>query len=433
MPGINVLDFYDYLKSRNDSFLKKLGKFFVHNKSDILYFLEYEATDREVALYEDKVDLIIKKYKEYLRKELTLAKKVGFNYLSSCSKAIELDKGPFYSNKENLIKFCEKYKCIPYFSDIPFGYIKSINHYYEPDIILTFDYELELLSRRCNMMTEGDYDLIEHCAHFLSANGTPIITFSPYVSKKDLESGCFERFKQYLENIYPHWHLYKPKASICCDFALYSGQTCLDVDGISHRTNSPYITVVLELVQNKDYNPNFFMWARFQCGRDDAVGDLCTDLWTDRLWWKHIDLSFKREKYQAKDPLSKHYCLGLPLVYYVKELKDLISVVDRCSEETKNAFYLALNEFNNTIEKTQVQEHRNCLKQRSSSIRELIWKSKDHVCGICHKPILAFEDMHVDHIIPLSRGGNDVYDNLQPSHKHCNLLKHNRLQEELTI
>lgn len=47
-------------------------------------------------------------------------------------------------------------------------------------------------------------------------------------------------------------------------------------------------------------------------------------------------------------------------------------------------------------------------------------------CGICHEdidPALRYPDAMcatVDHIIPLSRGGEHVWSNCQPAHKHCN-------------
>lgn len=46
----------------------------------------------------------------------------------------------------------------------------------------------------------------------------------------------------------------------------------------------------------------------------------------------------------------------------------------------------------------------------------------DGVCGICGEDVdpLAF---HVDHVIPLSRGGEHSYANTQVAHPSCNLSK----------
>lgn len=44
------------------------------------------------------------------------------------------------------------------------------------------------------------------------------------------------------------------------------------------------------------------------------------------------------------------------------------------------------------------------------------------LCGICRKPFDLF-GIHVDHILPLSRGGTHTYDNLQATHAFCNMTK----------
>ena len=37
--------------------------------------------------------------------------------------------------------------------------------------------------------------------------------------------------------------------------------------------------------------------------------------------------------------------------------------------------------------------------------------------------IKSIDDMQVDHIIPISRGGKDILANLQLTHRECNLSK----------
>lgn len=49
------------------------------------------------------------------------------------------------------------------------------------------------------------------------------------------------------------------------------------------------------------------------------------------------------------------------------------------------------------------------------------------VCGICLQAV-ARDDFHVDHIVPLSRGGEHSYANTQPAHPGCNARKNNRLE-----
>ena len=57
-------------------------------------------------------------------------------------------------------------------------------------------------------------------------------------------------------------------------------------------------------------------------------------------------------------------------------------------------------------------------------------------CGLCFEPIdysIPYPDpmsAAVDHIVPLTRGGSDVGDNCQPSHRSCNRTKSNRMPED---
>lgn len=56
----------------------------------------------------------------------------------------------------------------------------------------------------------------------------------------------------------------------------------------------------------------------------------------------------------------------------------------------------------------------------------------DWHCGICGQRIwkgIALHRIHVDHIIPRSKGGTDDLENLQPAHDRCNLRKGPRLTE----
>jgi RNA-directed DNA polymerase len=54
--------------------------------------------------------------------------------------------------------------------------------------------------------------------------------------------------------------------------------------------------------------------------------------------------------------------------------------------------------------------------------RKLI-KSQKGCCLYCKTPFLIDSVVEIDHIIPSSKGGKDVYSNLQLLHKHCHILK----------
>ena len=54
--------------------------------------------------------------------------------------------------------------------------------------------------------------------------------------------------------------------------------------------------------------------------------------------------------------------------------------------------------------------------------RNAVWERDKGICGICNQEI---EDAtwHLDHIIPVSKGGKHVYANVQSTHASCNLRK----------
>jgi 5-methylcytosine-specific restriction endonuclease McrA len=57
--------------------------------------------------------------------------------------------------------------------------------------------------------------------------------------------------------------------------------------------------------------------------------------------------------------------------------------------------------------------------------RRRVWRALRGLCGLCALPV-PFEDMQVDHIKPVSKGGSHSYTNVQPSHPACNRRKSNR-------
>ncbi len=61
--------------------------------------------------------------------------------------------------------------------------------------------------------------------------------------------------------------------------------------------------------------------------------------------------------------------------------------------------------------------------------RELLKKNALRVCDLCWHRIKK-EDLSVDHIVPLSRGGTHHLKNLRLLHSKCNQIKGNLLDEE---
>jgi 5-methylcytosine-specific restriction endonuclease McrA len=65
-------------------------------------------------------------------------------------------------------------------------------------------------------------------------------------------------------------------------------------------------------------------------------------------------------------------------------------------------------------------------QKRASFVEDVIplvvLELDDGVCGICKEDVDPF-DFHVDHVIPLAKGGWHSYSNVQVAHPICNLRK----------
>lgn len=57
--------------------------------------------------------------------------------------------------------------------------------------------------------------------------------------------------------------------------------------------------------------------------------------------------------------------------------------------------------------------------------KKKVWENSHGICGLC-KTVADPTNWHIDHIIPLSKGGSDTYDNVQVSHPLCNWKKNNQ-------
>lgn len=68
-------------------------------------------------------------------------------------------------------------------------------------------------------------------------------------------------------------------------------------------------------------------------------------------------------------------------------------------------------------------------KVYSKEQRKMVYAKYDCRCALCGQKI-KFEDMTLDHIVPLSMGGADSMENLQVACLACNHLKSNSLPED---
>lgn len=59
-----------------------------------------------------------------------------------------------------------------------------------------------------------------------------------------------------------------------------------------------------------------------------------------------------------------------------------------------------------------------------------VYRRAAGICGLCFLPA-PIDRWHLDHIVPLSRGGEHSYANVRVAHPHCNGWKGRRLDAEL--
>lgn len=60
--------------------------------------------------------------------------------------------------------------------------------------------------------------------------------------------------------------------------------------------------------------------------------------------------------------------------------------------------------------------------QDASRLRMAVIARDGLICGICRGRVHEW-DVHIDHIVPVSRGGMSIMSNLRVTHSKCNLRK----------
>lgn len=105
------------------------------------------------------------------------------------------------------------------------------------------------------------------------------------------------------------------------------------------------------------------------------------------------------------------------------EYEDAIKIIEKASIEYRKKYYPA------DIKDTKHSVRRKYRKFYSQDQRKIVYKNSGCRCVLCGQKI-KFEDMSLDHIIPLSMGGADNIENLQSTCLPCNQFKSNSLPED---
>ena len=127
-------------------------------------------------------------------------------------------------------------------------------------------------------------------------------------------------------------------------------------------------------------------------------------------------LLYVRNAQENRDKRKKYYQLNSEKEKsYQRQHKKENPHLKRESERRRRA-----NRFNNGFE-----------YYKESEVLE-IYGTICHICNIdidLSAPRLAGESgwevgLHIDHVVPLSKGGSDTLDNVRPAHGSCNVKKH---------
>jgi 5-methylcytosine-specific restriction enzyme A len=72
-------------------------------------------------------------------------------------------------------------------------------------------------------------------------------------------------------------------------------------------------------------------------------------------------------------------------------------------------------------------------RKKAKELKLTQWWKQKRSTGICHycKNKFPVEEITMDHLVPLVRGGKSIKSNLVPSCKNCNNLKKHKLVTEM--
>lgn len=82
------------------------------------------------------------------------------------------------------------------------------------------------------------------------------------------------------------------------------------------------------------------------------------------------------------------------------------------------------------VDKCNMYRETRRARERGAYIEDIspyaVFTRYNGICGICNKAVDR-ERYQMDHIIPLAKGGLHCYDNIQLSHKSCNMRKGSKI------
>jgi len=155
-----------------------------------------------------------------------------------------------------------------------------------------------------------------------------------------------------------------------------------------------------------------------------------------KFWWAHHEeqLARARKYREAHIEERRAYCRAY-MVAHKEEKKAYHKVFRKTSEWYKN--YTKKWRLQNPHKRCRYEHSRRANKAKSKghyTDEELtkLFEKQDGKCFYCRKLLFSSFDRvyHIDHKVPLSRGGENDISNIALACAHCNLTKHNKTADE---
>ena len=137
----------------------------------------------------------------------------------------------------------------------------------------------------------------------------------------------------------------------------------------------------------------------------------------------------------SKSTVSYHCGFGQKEKNDNRRKRRRLNIITRRLETFKNRKIKNLKESSRKFQKrTNGNSKIDCTIQETFNIQDILHKFGEHTkCYISGKKInlLLDENYSFDHIVPISKGGNNSFDNLGIVHETVNYIKHNLTIDEL--
>jgi len=143
---------------------------------------------------------------------------------------------------------------------------------------------------------------------------------------------------------------------------------------------------------------------------------------TVQLCWHFNNLGRPSELVSKVSPKFVEITKALAPVF-----DELVELVERPASESERTAIVASRPRPTSRSATVVKWEDGAVFSRgiSPGLRARVLAKYSGACALCGEPL--GDDIHIDHIVPWSKGGLTELSNLQPTHESCNLAKGNRI------